>query len=57
MTWVGWFIVFELFFSAAIMFYRAGQGGYFRSASSAAFAGVEMLVLVVLILLVGTGSL
>jgi hypothetical protein len=55
MTWFGWFLVFELGTSSAIMFYRAGKGPSIRTPGQALFSGIEMLVMVLLVLTVGTG--
>lgn len=57
MTWLGWFLVAEMTYSGIVMFYRAGQGETIRTPRMAIIQGIEMLVLAVLILLVGTGSL
>lgn len=57
MTWVGWFLVVEMGLSSLAMFYKAGQGDTIRTPKTALIQGVEMLILVVLVLTIGTGSL
>lgn len=57
MTWVGWFLVVELGVSSLLAFYKAGQGGSVKTPRETLITGVEMLVLMVLVLMFGTGSL